>query len=132
LRGGIDVRILLDTAVLIYAVEAPERLSKRVAAALQNPENVVELSAISLVEIAIKSGLGKLGVSAAIARQAVEDLDIRILTFTAEHALHLFDLPLHHGDPFDRQIITQALVEKIPVATPDEKFNLYKGLRIVW
>ena len=126
------MRILLDTAVLIYAVEAPERLSKRVAAVLQNPENVLELSAISLVEIAIKSSLGKLEVSAAIARQAVDDLDIRILPFTAEHALHLFDLPLHHGDPFDRQIITQALFEKIPVATPDEKFSLYKGLKIVW
>lgn len=126
------MRVLLDTAVLIYAVEAPERLSKRVAAALQNPENVLELSAISLVEIAIKSGLGKLAVSAATARQAVDDLDIRILPFTADHALHLFELPLHHGDPFDRQIITQALVEKIPVATPDEKFSLYKGLKIVW
>jgi PIN domain nuclease of toxin-antitoxin system len=132
LRGGLEVRILLDTAVLIYAVEAPERLSKRVAAALQNPENILELSAISLVEIAIKSGLGKLAVSAATARQAVDDLDIRILPFTADHALHLFELPLHHGDPFDRQIITQALVEKIPVATPDEKFSLYKGLKIVW
>ncbi|HEY3617862.1 MAG TPA: type II toxin-antitoxin system VapC family toxin [Candidatus Sulfotelmatobacter sp.] len=126
------MRILLDTAVLIYAVEAPERLSKRVAAALQNPENILELSAISLVEIAIKSGLGKLAVSAATARQAVDDLDIRILPFTADHALHLFELPLHHGDPFDRQIITQALVEKIPVATPDEKFSLYKGLKIIW
>jgi PIN domain nuclease of toxin-antitoxin system len=126
------VRILLDTAVLIYAVEAPERLSKRVAAALQNPENILELSAISLVEIAIKSGLGKLAVSTATARQAVDDLDIRILPFTADHALHLFELPLHHGDPFDRQIITQALVEKIPVATPDEKFSLYKGLKIIW
>jgi PIN domain nuclease of toxin-antitoxin system len=132
LRGGLEVRILLDTAVLIYAVEAPERLSKRVAAALQNPENILELSAISLVEIAIKSGLGKLAVSAATARQAVDDLDIRILPFTADHALHLFELPLHHGDPFDRQIITQALVEKIPVATPDEKFSLYKGLKIIW
>jgi PIN domain nuclease of toxin-antitoxin system len=132
LQGGIEVRILLDTAVLIYAVEAPERLSKRVAAVLQNPGNVLELSAISLVEIAIKSGLGKLAVSALIARQAVDDLDIHILPFTAEHALHLFDLPLHHGDPFDRQIITQALFEKIPVATPDEKFSLYKGLKIVW
>jgi PIN domain nuclease of toxin-antitoxin system len=132
LRGGLEVRILLDTAVLIYAVEAPERLSKRVAAILQNPENVLELSTISLVEIAIKSGLGKLAVSVATARQAVEDLDIRILPFTADHALHLFELPLHHGDPFDRQIITQALVEKIPVATPDEKFSLYKGLKIVW
>lgn len=132
MQGGIEVRILLDTAVLIFAVEAPEKLSKRVAGSLQNPENVLELSAVSLAEIAIKTTLGKLGISAAIARQAIEDLDIRVLPFTAEHALHLFDLPLHHGDPFDRQIITQALFEKIAVATPDEKFSLYKGLKVIW
>lgn len=126
------MRILIDTAVLVYAVEAPERLSKKVAAVLQNPENVLELSAVSLVEIAIKTSLGKLRLSAAMARQAVEDLDIRVLPVTAEHALHLFELPLHHGDPFDRQIITQALFEKIPVATPDEKFRLYKGLKLIW
>ena len=131
-RGTIDVRILLDTAVLIYAVQMPERLSKRVAAALQNPETVLELIANSLTEIAIKTALGKLAVSAATARQAVEDLDIHILPFTGEHAFHLFELPRHHSDPFDRQIIAQALVEKIPVATPDEKFKLYKGLKLIW
>jgi len=47
-------------------------------------------------------------------------------------SLHPFDLPLHHSDPFDLQIIAQAFWEKIPVVTSDEKFSLYKGLRIVW
>jgi PIN domain nuclease of toxin-antitoxin system len=59
-------------------------------------------------------------------------LDIRTLPFTAEHAFQLFELPLHHGDPFDRQIIAQALSEQIPVVTPDEKFRLYHGLSVVW
>lgn len=126
------MRLLLDTAVLIYAVESPERLTKRAIAALENAENVLELSAVSLSEIAIKTALGKLRLSAAVARQAVKDLDIRILPYTADHAFHLFDLPLHHGDPFDRQIIAQALSEKIPIVTSDEKFSLYKGLKLVW
>jgi PIN domain nuclease of toxin-antitoxin system len=128
----IEVRLLLDSAILIYAVDSPERLSKRAAAALENPENILELSAVSLAEIAIKANLGKLRLSAAIARQAIQDLDIRILPYTAEHALRLFDLPLHHGDPFDRQIIAQALSERIPVVTPDEKFRLYQGLKLIW
>ena len=128
----IEVRLLLDTAVLIYAVESPERLTKRAIAALENVENVLELSAVSLSEIAIKTALGKLRLSAAVARQAVEDLDIHILPYTADHAFHLFDLPLHHGDPFDRQLIAQALSEKIPVVTSDEKFSLYKGLKLLW
>ena len=126
------MRLLLDTAVLIYAVESPERLSRRAAKALESPGNVLELSAISLAEIAIKASLGKLRLSAEIARQAVEDLGIRVLPYAAEHALHLFELPLHHGDPFDREIIAQALFEKIPVVTPDEKFKLYEGLRVIW
>lgn len=125
------MRLLLDSAVLIYAVESPQRLSKRLATALEKPGNILELSSVSLAEIAIKTALGKLKVPAAVARQAVEDLGIRILPYTAEHAFHLFQLPLHHSDPFDRQIITQALVENIPVATPDQKFSLY-GLKILW
>jgi PIN domain nuclease of toxin-antitoxin system len=126
------VRLLIDTATLIYAVEAPERLSKRASAALRNPGNVLELSTISITEIAIKESLGKLKVTAAIVRQAVQDLDIRILPYTGEHSFRLFELPLHHSDPFDRQIIAQALFEKLPVVTPDEKFRLYSGLKIIW
>jgi PIN domain nuclease of toxin-antitoxin system len=128
----IEVRLLLDTAILIYAVESPERLTRRATAALENTENVLELSAISIAEIAIKAALGKLGLSAAMARQAVEDLDIRVLPYTADHAFHLFDLPLHHSDPFDRQIIAQAMSENIPIVTSDEKFRLYKGIRVIW
>ena len=64
------MRVLLDTAVLIYAVESPERLSRRAAGILQNPQNVLELSTVSLAEIAIKAGLGKLKLSAPNVRQA--------------------------------------------------------------
>jgi PIN domain nuclease of toxin-antitoxin system len=126
------VRLLLDTAVFIYAVESPERLSKRAAAALKNARNVLELSSVSLAEIAIKAAVGKLKLPAATARQAIQDLDIRTLPYTAEHAFELFGLPFHHGDPFDRQIIAQALAEQIPVVTPDEKFGLYAGLKVFW
>jgi PIN domain nuclease of toxin-antitoxin system len=57
---------------------------------------------------------------------------LRILSLTPQHALELFDLPLHHRDPFDRQIIAQALVERIPIITCDEQFRLYKPLTVIW
>jgi len=126
------VRLLLDTAAFIYAVETPERLSKRANSVLQSAANNLELSTISIAEIAIKAALGKLKLSADATRHSIQDLDIRILSYTIEHALRLFEVPLHHGDPFDRQIIAQALSEKIPVVTPDEKFRLYSGLKIIW
>jgi PIN domain nuclease of toxin-antitoxin system len=122
----------LDTAVLIYAVESPERLSKRSTSIIRNPSNILELSSISLAEIAIKAAIGKLMISDAVVKQAIEELDIRVLPYTAEHALRLFALPLHHSDPFDRQIIAQALCEKTPVVTPDEKFDLYQGIKVIW
>ena len=126
------MRLLLDTVVLIFAVESPERLTKRATSLLQNTENILELSAISLSEIAIKAARRKLKLSATDTQRALEDLDIRVLPYTAHHAFYLFDLPPHHADPFDRQIIAQAVCEKIPVVTCDEKFSLYKGLKVLW
>lgn len=125
------MRLLLDTAILIFAVECPEKLSRRATSALQNPAYILEFSTVSLAEIAIKVSLGKLQLGSDIARQAVEDLGIRILPFSTEHAFRLFGLPSHHRDPFDRQIIAQAMEEDIPVVTSDEKFGLYKGLKVV-
>lgn len=126
------MRLLLDTAVLIFAVESLERLSKRAVSVLQDPGNILELSTVSLAELAIKAALGKLHLSSDDARESIENLGLRVLPFSAEHAFRLFALPLHHRDPFDRQIIAQALEENIPVVTSDEKFGLYKGLKLVW
>jgi len=126
------VRLLLDTVALILAVESPQGLSKRATAAFENPASILELSAISLSEIAIKSSRGKLKLSDRAMRQAVEELGLRILPYTAEHAFSLFALPPHHADPFDRQIIAQALAENIPVLTCDHAFDLYKGLKVIW
>ncbi len=126
------MRLLLDTAAVIYAVEFPERLSRRAATSLRNLDNALELSAVSVTEIAIKAASGKLAFSAVILRNAMDDLGIRILPYTADHAFRMFGLSRHHNDPFDRQIIAQALCERISVVTPDEKFGLYEGITVVW
>ena len=126
------MRLLLDTAVVIYAVEFPEKLSRRAATALRNLDNALELSAVSVTEIAIKAASGKLEFSAAILRKAMDDLGIRILPYTADHAFGMFELPRHHNDPFDRQIIAQAMYEKVSIVTSDDKFRQYQGLKIVW
>jgi len=126
------MRLLLDTAVLIYAVEFPERLSRHAARVLRNLDNALELSAVSVTEIAIKAASGKIAFSAVILRKAMDDLGIRILPYTADHAFRMFGLSRHHNDPFDRQIIAQALCERISVVTPDEKFGLYEGITVVW
>jgi PIN domain nuclease of toxin-antitoxin system len=126
------MRLILDTVTFIWAVSTPERLSRAAMAALRRPTAVREISVVSLTEIAVKQTRGKLTFGKADAMAAVTDLRLRILPYAAEHAFRLVDLPTHHADPFDRQIISQALVENIAVVTPDESFKLYEGLRIVW
>lgn len=93
---------------------------------LNHPDAELQMSAISPTEIAIKSALGKLSFSGNDIDAGLADLRVRILSYTAGHARALFDLPLHHVDPFDRQIIAQAMAEQIPVVTADDKFG-YAG-----
>ena len=84
------------------------------------------------IPIAIKQAIGKLVFRKEDIVNGISDLRLRVLPYTASHAYRLFGLPLHHTDPFDRQIIAQALAEAIPIVTSDEKFKLYKGLEVIW
>ena len=126
------MRILLDTVTFLWATSSPAQLSRGAMSALRNESAVREMSAISLSEIAIKSARGKLTFGQDDINSGIAALRLRVLPYTAEHAFRLFDLPLHHGDPFDRQIIAQALAENLPVVTSDETFRLYKGLKVIW
>lgn len=126
------MRLLLDTVAFLFAIESPERLSRAVLSALQNPANTREISTISLTEVAVKCAIGKLAITKTDVLTAIEDSQLKVLPYTTDHALQLFDLPLHHRDPFDRQIIAQALVEGVPVVSNDPHFRLYKGLKLIW
>jgi PIN domain nuclease of toxin-antitoxin system len=126
------VRLLFDTVAFIRALKSPELLSKKAIAALYDPDTVCELSAVSLSEVAIKFALGKLDLNEEDVRTGISDLQVRVLSWKADHAFRLFSLPLHHRDPFDRQLIAQALAENIPVVTSDQKFSLYSGIQLVW
>ena len=87
----------------MWVVESPGRLSRRAASALSSRENSLELSVVSLSEIAIKTAVGKFKLSLADLRPALEDFGVRILPYRADHVFTLFELALHHKDPFDRQ-----------------------------
>ena len=126
------MRLVLDTVTFIWAITTPERLSRAAMSAFRKATAVREISVVSLTEIAIKQTRGKLTFGEADAVAGVADLRLRVLPYAAEHAYRLFELPTHHADPFDRQIIAQALVENIPIVTPDESFALYEGLKVIW
>src|SRR5437762_3598122 len=98
------MRLLLDTVAFIWAVTSAGRISNKAMAALRSKAAIREISVVSLSEVAIKQSIGKLRIGKDEVLTGIADLRLRVLPYTADHALHLFDLPLHHSDPFDRQI----------------------------
>lgn len=88
------------------------------------------VSTASLWEIAIKVAIGKLEAPDDLP-QHVEGLGFELLPVTAEHAWRVRDLPRHHGDPFDRLLIAQAQLERLPILTADSAFEAY-DVAVVW
>jgi len=126
------MRVLLDTQVLVHAYIGDVPLSRKVHALLSSPETLALISAISIMEIAMKHDAGGLKMGAAETRQAIRDLRLQVIPFEPEHALRLYGLPRHHRDPFDRMLIATALVEEIPLIGSDRLFKKYKGVKVIW
>ncbi len=122
------MNVLVDTHVWIWSLADPSRLSAEPRSLLSSSRNVVYLSAASAWELAIKAALGKIElpepvetyVPTRMARQGITALPI-----THTHALRVSTLPPHHRDPFDRLLIAQALVERLPILTADVAFDRY-------
>lgn len=85
-------------------------------------------------ELAIKTGLGKLGLSLPYRQwmeRATADLGLAVLPITLEHADRQMALPFHHRYPFDRLSVAQCLVESISLVSADTTFDQY-GVTRIW
>jgi PIN domain nuclease of toxin-antitoxin system len=128
------VKLLLDTHALFWSAESPTKLSPPALAAIQDPANDRLLSAATIWEVAIKVGLGKMLLSLPYRQwmeKAISDLKLSVLPVTVEYAERQSLLPPHHKDPFDRLMIAQALVDRIPIASADAVFDPY-GVTRIW
>ena len=88
------------------------------------------VSIASLWEVAIKKALGKLEAPDDLP-QRVEELGFELLPIAVEHAWAVRNLPHHHSDPFDRLLIAQAQIERLPIVTIDPSFADYE-VTVVW
>ncbi|MCD4722803.1 MAG: type II toxin-antitoxin system VapC family toxin [Desulfobacula sp.] len=119
------MNILLDTHVLIWALENNPALSKIAATSIIDPENMVFVSAASVWEIGIKKNLGKLETP----DNLIEEIKLHRFTplsINFDHAQLAGTLPNIHKDPFDRILIAQAITEKLILVTRDELMARYK------
>lgn len=128
------MNLLLDAHVLIWALDAPERLGGNASIQLADPANNRFVSAAVLWEIAIKVSLGKLTLSLPY-REWVETglRQLQAETYPVElaHTDLVSRLPQHHNDPFDRMLAAQALVDDLVVVSVDPALDAY-GVSRVW
>jgi PIN domain nuclease of toxin-antitoxin system len=126
------VRVLLDTHVVLWAVQSETALSAAARQAIAGAEEIV-VSVVSPWELIIKAALGRITL-----HRTVEDLVAEVerefgatpLPVKLAHVLAVATLPLHHGDPFDRLLIAQARVEGLTLVTRDQHFRAY-GIPLV-
>ena len=122
---------LLDTHVIIWAVEDPARLSKAATAAVGKGERI--LSVASFWEVVIKSRRNLFDIKEPIAwwHRIVADLNATVLPIRQAHVEAIVALADHPADPFDRILIAQAISEGFTLITKDPVIQRY-GVRTLW
>jgi len=128
------LKILLDTCVLLWWLEDNPRLGARAKEFFRSEEESLLWSIASSWEIAIKVAKGQLRLAEPIASflpRVLEEQRISLLPITHTHVLRVSELPRHHGDPFDRILISQAIEDRIPILTSDPDFADYE-VETIW
>lgn len=121
---------LLDTHVFLWIVGKADQIKPDAADVIRDPRNVILVSAVSGVEVAIKRALGKLEAP----RDLEEEVELRgfnHLPLSYHHSNALAELPMIHQDPFDRMLIGQAIYENLTIITHDRKFESY-DVKVLW
>ena len=120
-----DMKYLLDTHVLLWWLANDEELTPDHQRTIRNKRNTCFISAATVWEISIKTGLGKLVVPEEYLEVARSQGFLE-LPISWTHAQGVKQLPDHHKDPFDRLLISQALSEGMTLLTVDENIRKYQ------
>lgn len=121
------MQLLLDTHVFIWLLEGNSSLSPSARELIESTENRLYLSIVSLWEIAIKLGVGKLEIQYQFEelQNVSMQFNVEILSITFEHTKCYLDLPLHHRDPFDRMLVAQAINHSLILISQDTQLDSY-------
>lgn len=124
------MKYLLDTHILLWATTNSDKLSQRARNIIANPDNDIYFSTVSIWEIAIKTGLGKLQlpISTAAFRRVLLDNQYLELNINSKHAILTETLLPIHKDPFDRMLIAQAQSEGFTLISADNYVIAYGNM----
>jgi len=119
------MNILIDTHIFLWlANDDIDLIKPNKFKYLNDMDNHLYISSLSVAEISIKKSIGKLRFDGDILN-TLNDMGVEILDFDGKSALLLASLPYHHRDPFDRMIIAQGITQKYKILSMDKIFKLY-------
>lgn len=118
------MNLLLDTHTLIWTLADDPGLSRAAREAIEDGNNIVFVSSVSVWEISIKRALGKLDAPDTLLEE-IRRLRLTPLETAMEHADLAGRLPPIHADPFDRMLIAQAQLEQLILVTRDSEIQKY-------
>jgi len=119
------LRLLLDTHVVLWALNDPERLSTRARTAIEAEENDVFVSVVSPWELAIKKSRRRSNPPDGLELE-MDRRRFALLPVHLRHTQAIVSWPRHHRDPFDRMLIAQAIVDGLTIVTADRKLTSYR------
>lgn len=129
------MRLLLDTHVAIWTLAEPERIPPGIMDLIGDGANTATVSAAAIWEIAIKHRLRRRDSPPFSGHEAVghfETAGFSLLGIAPAHAAFVERLPLLHGDPFDRLMLAQAMVENMRFVTYDRHLSRYDAGILTW
>jgi PIN domain nuclease of toxin-antitoxin system len=115
---------LLDTNVAIWLDKDVARVSPFVLELLGDPDVEMWVSAVSFWELSIKQAIGKIDPLLRL-EPVLTTYGMQELVVTSKYADSVRSLPLMHGDPFDRMLVAQAMVEGMTLVTGDRRLVGY-------
>ena len=127
------MKYLLDTHTLLWIIADDSVLGENTRSIYLNEMNEICLSMASIWEMAIKISLGKLQIPGSLpefVKTHIRGNKIDVMPIELKHLYQLENLTFFHRDPFDRLIISQAIVENLPILSQDKEFDNYSIQRI--
>lgn len=116
------MKILLDTHIWIWNLSGSEALPSRFREILNNEENEIWLSPISIWETIVLAEKGRLELKpnpVSWVRRALEKDDLKEAPINIEVAVRSRELDLPHQDPADRFLAATAIIYGLELATVD-------------
>jgi PIN domain nuclease of toxin-antitoxin system len=128
------MKLLLDTHILVWSVLEPQRLSRRVAKALDDTHNQLWLSPISIWEAMLLHRRGRIKIPKGFSpwmTRALTTMELTEAPLNFEVAAAMTEVNLPHADPADLFLAASAKAFGLTLVTSDRNLIRTKEISVM-